>query len=72
MLYQYLTFDEDNNAEDETASEESIEKDSSILINLETSKTDNLDGMCSALSAICKKKPNPKTNLIKLLLPQNN
>ena len=55
FLYQNLTIDEDCDAEDNSTSEESIEKHTSTLVNWAIAKNDNLDDLRNLSSTECEK-----------------
>ena len=52
LLHQHLTFRKDSSAEDDSTSEDSIEKDASILVNSEAAKNVSPDGTLNILSVI--------------------
>ena len=56
LLYQCLTFNENNNAEDDTVSENSSEYDNFISINSRIAKTINAVDLCNLLFTVYKKE----------------
>ena len=67
FLHQHLSFDEDNNTEDDDASKYSAEEDTFIIVNSAITKNTNPDELCNLLSTTTshKKKSNPKTKFNK-------
>ena len=65
LLHQCLTLKEDATIEDWTETEDTIEEETSILVNSATVKNSNPADIRNLIFNICKKKPNSNTNVNK-------